>query len=261
MSRDQPVRDIQNGQNAQFSTTALDPSKSLESSATSFVPSKLQLKDAGFASAPNDLSVLQPPDPAQLRNRINDSIARQDEALPGDLNSNGDSATSSPSSVATFDMLPQPPGQTGSLLEMTPSSATVAREPVPFPPPFKTGPIGSTVDTQGIVRPPEIELETELRETSARFDTDAGDDSGDAIESYLIRTANAFGAEVVVVGKRHFSRGGATRRAQSTSVHRFYQLEEAIKFLRTRGCTLTGIEINRQTVSINEATFSGSTAF
>lgn len=78
---------------------------------------------------------------------------------------------------------------------------------------------------------------------------------------HLIRTANVFGARVVVVGKRHFSRGGATGRSQSTSISRFYELGEAVEYVRQQGCELVGVEINPDAETIVDAKFDRPAAF
>jgi len=78
---------------------------------------------------------------------------------------------------------------------------------------------------------------------------------------FLIRTANAFGAEVIVVGRRDFSRRGANAKTRYTRIHRFYTLPEAVDFARSRGCQIYGVEISPQAESVCQHPFTGSTAF
>lgn len=77
----------------------------------------------------------------------------------------------------------------------------------------------------------------------------------------LIRTANAFGAEPIAVGKKDYSRCGATAGTRLTKVHHFYTLPEAIAFTRSQGCTVFGVEISDQSKPIHEHPFAGSSAF
>ena len=77
----------------------------------------------------------------------------------------------------------------------------------------------------------------------------------------LIRTANAFGASPIAVGKKDFSRCGATAGTRKTKVHHFYTLEEAIRFVRSEGCRVYGVEISPESKSIDQQPFQGSTAF
>ena len=78
---------------------------------------------------------------------------------------------------------------------------------------------------------------------------------------FLIRTANAFGLSVIVVGRAKFSRGGATGKTQTTKAYKFHTLEEAIEFVRGRNCELVGIEIGEDSRPIWESEYSGPTAF
>lgn len=77
----------------------------------------------------------------------------------------------------------------------------------------------------------------------------------------LIRTANAFGAEPIAVGKKVFSRCGATTGTRLTKVHHYYTLEEAVAFARSQGCTIYGVEISPASKPIHQHPFSGSSAF
>ena len=78
---------------------------------------------------------------------------------------------------------------------------------------------------------------------------------------FLLRTANAFGAEVIVVGRRHFSRRGANAKTRYTKTHRFFTMQEAVDFARSRGCSICGVEITSDAKSVVERPFSGPTAF
>ena len=77
----------------------------------------------------------------------------------------------------------------------------------------------------------------------------------------LIRTANAFGATPIAVGKKDFSRCGANAGTRLTKVLHFYSLSEACEFVRAQDCSITGVEINPRSKSVVEHPFSGSTAF
>lgn len=78
---------------------------------------------------------------------------------------------------------------------------------------------------------------------------------------FLIRTANAFGAKVIVVGNPKFSRGGASGGTRYTKVTKFFSLKEALDFVRQRGCEVVGIEIGNDAVSMWDANYRGSVAF
>ena len=78
---------------------------------------------------------------------------------------------------------------------------------------------------------------------------------------FLIRTANAFGAIPLVVGKKRYSRGGACAGTGNTPVYHFFSLEPGIAFAREQGCTVCGIEITDRATPINETPFNGPTAF
>ena len=78
---------------------------------------------------------------------------------------------------------------------------------------------------------------------------------------FLIRTANAFGAELICIGRRSYSAGGAVPGTRHTKVHRFYTLDEGIEFARSVGCSIAGIEISKDSKSIWDQPFQGPTAF
>ena len=77
----------------------------------------------------------------------------------------------------------------------------------------------------------------------------------------LIRTANAFGAIPIAVGKKDYSRCGATARTRRTKVLHFYTLDEAIEHVRSLGCTLIGVEIDSSSHPVSNQPFTGSSAF
>lgn len=77
----------------------------------------------------------------------------------------------------------------------------------------------------------------------------------------LIRTANAFGTTPIAVGKKDFSRCGATGGTRLTKVHHFYSFWDAMRFVRSKGCEVIGIEINPDSQPIAMQPFSKSTAF
>lgn len=78
---------------------------------------------------------------------------------------------------------------------------------------------------------------------------------------FLIRTANAFGANIIVVGNPKFSRGGASGGTRYSKITKFYTLDEALEFVRGRGCQVVGIEIGNDSRSIYSDPYQGSTAF
>ncbi len=78
---------------------------------------------------------------------------------------------------------------------------------------------------------------------------------------YLIRTANAFAAEPVVIGRRSYHTWGAVAETRRTPVHHFYSLDEAMVFVREAGCRVTGIEILPEARSVCDDPFQGPTAF
>lgn len=83
----------------------------------------------------------------------------------------------------------------------------------------------------------------------------------DANFGFLIRTANAFGAIPIIVGRRRYSRGGACAGTSRTPVHSFHSLDQAIDFVKCEGCKVCGIEILDDAKSINDNPFSTATAF
>ena len=78
---------------------------------------------------------------------------------------------------------------------------------------------------------------------------------------YLVRTANAFAAEPVVIGRRNWRTWGAVGGTRRTPVHHFYTLDEGIAFVRAAGCRVTGIEILPESRSVCDDPFCGPTAF
>lgn len=79
---------------------------------------------------------------------------------------------------------------------------------------------------------------------------------------YLIRTANAFGvSEVVIVGKRAFDVGGACGTSHATRKRHFFTLGQACAYLRTKECSICGIEITDDALRVDRQPFTGSTAF
>ncbi len=77
----------------------------------------------------------------------------------------------------------------------------------------------------------------------------------------LIRTANAFGATPIAVGKKEFSRCGANAGTRLTKVLHYYSLEQACEFVRSENCSIVGVEIDAQAKPVAEHPFHGSTAF
>jgi len=78
---------------------------------------------------------------------------------------------------------------------------------------------------------------------------------------FLIRTANAFGAEIILIGKRKYNTRGAVGGTRRTPTHHFFSLKDGVVFARQMGCQVLGVEIMDNAKSICEAPFIGSTAF
>ena len=78
----------------------------------------------------------------------------------------------------------------------------------------------------------------------------------------LIRTANAFGAEeICVIGRRKFSTYGNHRTSNSTEFRHFYLVDDAINYYKASNYDVVGVEITRESISINEAEFMNDTVF
>jgi len=78
---------------------------------------------------------------------------------------------------------------------------------------------------------------------------------------FMIRTANAFGAEMIVIGKKKYNTIGAVGGTRLTPTHHFYSLKDGVAFARQQGCQIMGVEIMDGARSICETPFVGSTAF
>ncbi len=78
---------------------------------------------------------------------------------------------------------------------------------------------------------------------------------------FLIRTANAFAAEPVIIGRRTWRARGAVAGTRRTPVHHFYSLDDGMAFVRAAGCRITGIEILPEARSVCDDPFQGPTAF
>ena len=78
---------------------------------------------------------------------------------------------------------------------------------------------------------------------------------------FLIRTANAFGAKILVAGRNKVARFGATGRTRRTPLRKFRHFDEAIDFVRERNCEILGVEIGEEAQSVWEEPFKGPTAF
>lgn len=79
---------------------------------------------------------------------------------------------------------------------------------------------------------------------------------------FLMRTASALGVtEIVVIGKRHFDVGGACGTNRAIRKRHFHDLTTAVAYLRSKGCSICGIEITPDAVPVNSHPFRGSTAF
>ena len=78
---------------------------------------------------------------------------------------------------------------------------------------------------------------------------------------FMIRTANAFGAEIILIGRKKYSTIGAVGGTRRTPVHHFFSLQEGVDFAKQNGCRVLGVEIMERAKSIAESPFQGSTAF
>ncbi len=78
---------------------------------------------------------------------------------------------------------------------------------------------------------------------------------------FMIRSANAFGTEPVIIGKPKYNTVGAVGGTRRTPVHHFYTLPEGIEFVRSLGCRIYGIEIMPEARSVSQEPFHGPTAF
>ena len=78
---------------------------------------------------------------------------------------------------------------------------------------------------------------------------------------HLIRTANAFGAEIILIGRKKYCTLGAVAGTRRTPVHHFFNLYDGVAFARQRGCQVLGVEIMPQAKSIVDFPFHQSTAF
>lgn len=83
----------------------------------------------------------------------------------------------------------------------------------------------------------------------------------DANFGFLIRTANAFGAIPLIVGRKRYSRGGAAAGTSRTPVLHFPALDAAIDFARGKDCEICGIEILPSARPVSEHPFQRSTLF
>lgn len=78
---------------------------------------------------------------------------------------------------------------------------------------------------------------------------------------FMIRTANAFGAEIVIIGRKKYSTMGAVGGTRRTPTHHFFSLQDGVDFTREMGCRVLGVEIMDQAKSICDTPFVGPTAF
>ncbi|MEM9412070.1 MAG: TrmH family RNA methyltransferase, partial [Planctomycetota bacterium] len=77
-----------------------------------------------------------------------------------------------------------------------------------------------------------------------------------------IRTANAFGvSEVLIVGKKRFHEFGAFDTAKQTKKKHFYRIEEAVDYLRVKGCMIYGVEIVENAHQIQVVEFTQPSGF
>ena len=78
----------------------------------------------------------------------------------------------------------------------------------------------------------------------------------------IIRTANALGiGEILVIGRKNFSRYGNFGTYSKTSFRHFYSVDDAVYYLHDNDFKIVGIEINNESVAIESHPFSGNCAF
>ena len=78
----------------------------------------------------------------------------------------------------------------------------------------------------------------------------------------LMRTANAMGvSELILVGRKKKSTYGHCGTESHIPQKHFFQLEDAVCYLRENDYSITGIEISQQSVKIEQHPFTGNTAF
>ena len=80
-------------------------------------------------------------------------------------------------------------------------------------------------------------------------------------QGFLIRTASAFAAELIVIGRKRYGTSGAAGGTRHTPVHHFYSLREGVAFARDQGARILGIEILDEARPIESHPFTGPTAF
>ena len=78
---------------------------------------------------------------------------------------------------------------------------------------------------------------------------------------FMIRTANAFGAEIIIIGRKKYSTMGAVGGTRRTPAHHFFSLNDGVEFVKGMGCRVLGVEIMERAKSICVAPFDGPTAF
>ncbi|MEM9940131.1 MAG: TrmH family RNA methyltransferase [Planctomycetota bacterium] len=85
--------------------------------------------------------------------------------------------------------------------------------------------------------------------------------SKDSNFGYLIRTANAMGSQIIMVGRKNFGKGGAVGQTRNTPVQHFLALQDAAAHVKKLGCDIVGIEIMPESNPIGSLPFTRSTAF
>jgi len=78
----------------------------------------------------------------------------------------------------------------------------------------------------------------------------------------LVRTANALGvSEIIVIGKKGLKRYGHCGTFDVKIQKHFYTLSEATEYLQELNFKIVGIEINNESIAIENHPFVGNTAF
>jgi len=80
--------------------------------------------------------------------------------------------------------------------------------------------------------------------------------------SGLVRTADALGvSEIIVIGKKGLKRYGHCGTFDSSKQIHFYTLTDAADYLHQLNFKIVGIEINKESIAIENHPFEGNTAF
>jgi tRNA G18 (ribose-2'-O)-methylase SpoU len=78
----------------------------------------------------------------------------------------------------------------------------------------------------------------------------------------LVRTADALGvSEIIVIGKKGLKRYGHCGTFDSSKQKHFYTFDDAVIYLQKLNYNIVGIEINNESIPVENHPFQGNTAF